>query len=358
MSQINISPKEVEVENLFAKLGFFTRSHIQIFPLDLKNNASDIDVFALRFNPYLNPEFNVIEVKEGRAKVTKLFQLYGFKSYFGNCNAYYIVSEVYDTIREISKNLGIRTLTHDRLLDLMYQELKRVEKRKRKIVDLDIRHIKKIVNYLSMIKKLDEELYWKYHYLWLETNPYKKFYHLQRLFGKARLANEKETHIQEAIAWYKRELFVLSLVTISLMAYDCIVVNPENLSTYVKDRFYNIGTSKEGKIKVEKGISMLVEQIERLSKGLIEIPPVEIIPSYVDSLLKSIILFMKDAPYVQSYILINDKVCRTNLKGESINIKEFTTADIQYKRITESNTLLLNILYEGDPIEVAFNDFI
>lgn len=349
---------EVEVDNLFAKLGFFTRNHIQIFPIDLKTNASDIDVFALRFNPYLTPEFNLIEVKEGKAKITKLFQLYGFKSYFGNSDAYYVVSEVYDTIREISRNLGIRTLTHERLLDLLNDELKRVERRKIRIVDLNINHMKKIINYLSILKKIDDELYWVYHYLWLEKNPYKKFFHLHRIFCRARQINEKDPGIQEAISWYKREIFMLALVTVGLMAHDCVVINPDDMKTYVKDRFYNIGTSKEGKAKVEKGISLLVEQVKKLSKGLIEIPPVEMIPPYVDDLLKSIVFYIKDSPYIQSYILVNNKTFRSNLKGESINIKEFTTSDIQYNRIKESNNLLLNVLYERGPIEVAFNDFV
>lgn len=358
MSQINISPKEVEVDNLFAKLGFFTRSHIQIFPLDLRNSASDIDVFAVRFNPYLIPEFNIIEVKEGRAKITKLFQLYGFKSYFGNCNAYYVAKEIYETVQEISKMLGIRTLSHDRLMALVYQELRRVEKKKKIFVDLDVSHIQKIVNYLSTIKGLDEELFWKYHHLWLEIDPYKKFYHLQRLFNKVRKIESNDNLAQEAIAWYKREIFTLSLVTISLMAYDCIDMNPSKIAAYVKDRFYNIGTSKEGKLKVEKGISKLVEQIEKLSKGLIEVPPVEIVPSYVKDLVKALILLITDAPYAQSYILINNNIYRTNLKGESKNLKEFTTADIQYKRLKELNNLVLNILYNGKPIDVAFNDFV
>ena len=358
MSQFNISPKEVEVDNLFAKLGFFTRSHVQIFPLDLKNNASDIDVLAIRFNPYLIPEFNIIEVKEGHAKVTKLFQLYGFKSYFRNCNAYYVAKEIYDTVLEISKSLGIRTLSHDRLMSLVRQELRRAEKRKKIFVDLDLSHITKVLNYLSVIKGLDQELFWKYHYLWLETNPYKKFYQLQRLFSKVKKLGSNRSLVQEATAWYKREIFTLALVTIGLMAYDCIDLDSSKLFSHVEDRFYNIGTSKEGKLKVEQGISTLVEQIEKLSKGLIKVPAVEIVPSYVEDLVKLLALLIKDAPYVQSYFLINNNIYRTNLRGESRNLKEFTTADVQYQRMKELNNLLLKVLYDGDPIDVTFNDFV
>jgi len=358
LSRYNISPKEAEVDNLFARLGFFTRSHIQIFPSDFKTNASDIDVLAIRFNPYLIPEFNVIEVKEGRSKVTKLFQLYGFKSYFGNCNAYYVAEEIYDTVIEVSKKLGIRTLSHSRLMTLVHQELKRAERRKRIFVDLDVGHLEKIMDYLSIIKKFDEELFWKYHYLWLEKNPYKKFYQLQRLFRKTRDVDTHKGSTGEAIAWYKREIFSLSLVTAALMAYDCIDLRSEDLFSYVENKFYNVGTSKEGKLKVQEGISTLTEQIEKISQGLIKVPKVEIVPSYVEDLVRLLNILIMDAPYVQSYLLINNNIHRTNLRGESKNLNEFTSAEIQYKRLVELNGLLLKVLYEGGPAEVVFNDFV
>lgn len=358
MSKYNISTKEAEVDNLFARLGFFTRSHIQVFPIDLRTSASDIDVLAIRFNPYLIPEFNLIEVKEGSSKVSKLFQLYGLKSYFGNSNAYYVVEGTYDTVVEISKHLGIRTLSHSRLMTLVRKELKRAERRKRIFVDLDESHIRKTVDFLSLIKKLDQELYWRYHYLWLETDPYKKFYDLQRLFKKVREADTSEDPTKEAIAWYKREIFTLSVVAVGLMAYDCIDLESDTLYSYVENRFYNIGTSKEGKLKIEKGISMLVEQIEKLSEGQIKVPKTEIVPSYVQNLVKLLTLFIMDTPYVQSYLLIDNSIYRTNLRGESKNLKEFTSADIQYRRMKELNELLLKVLYEGEPTEIVFNDFV
>jgi len=358
LTQYNISPKEAEVDNLFSKLGFFTRSHIQIFPLDFKTNASDIDILAIRFNPYLTPEFNLIEVKEGRSKVSKLFQLYGFKSYFQSCNAYYVAAEIYDTVIEISRRLGVRTLSHERLRTLVHQELRRAERRKRAFVDMDTSHIRKTVDFLTMIKKMEQELFWRYHYLWLETNPYKKFYQLQRLFRKTREVETSGNDAKEAIAWYKRELFTLSLIAACLMAHDCIDLDPDIRLSYVEDRFYNIGTSKEGKLKVEEGISMLIEQIDKISQGSIEVPKVEIVPSYVKDLAELVTLLIMDAPYVQSYLLINNNIYRTNLRGESKNLEEFTSADIQYRRMKELNDLLLKVLYEGDPVEIVFNDFV
>lgn len=358
MSHYNISPKEIEVDNLFAKLGFFTRSHIQIFPLDLRNNASDIDVLAIRFNPYLIPELNIIEVKEGHSKVTTLFQLHGFRTYFGNCNAYYVAEELYDTVIEASRKLGIRTLSHNRLMTLVRQELRRAEQAKKIFVDLELRHIEQIIDYLTTIKKIDEELYWKYHYLWLETNPYRKFYQLQRLFRKSRDLKTNGDLACKAIAWFKREIFCLSMVTAGLMAYDCIDLDSSELFSHVEDRFYNVGTSKEGKLKVQEGISRLVEQIEKISEGLIKPPNIEIVPSYVENLVRLLSIFIMDAPYVQSYFLVINNVYRTNLRGETKNLKEFTSADIQHRRLMELNGLLLKILYEGEPAEVFFNDFV
>jgi len=358
MSQVSISPKEAEVDNLFSKLGFFTRAHIQIFPSDFKASASDIDVLAVEFNPYLIPEFNIIEVKEGPAKITTLFQLYGFKTYFGNCNAYYVAREIYGTTLEISRRLGIRTLSHDRLVSLVGQQLRRAKERKRISVDLETTHLGSVINYLSAIRQMDPELFWRYHYLWLEKNPYDKFYQLQRLFGKVRKLESSEEPARKATAWYKREIFILALLSLCLMAQDCIDIDSAGIFPYVEDRFYNIGTSKEGKLKVEKGISILVEQIEKLSHGLIKAPMVEILPSYVEDLARLVKLLVKDAAYAQSYLSIDNNVHRTNLREESKNLKEFTTSEFQYQRMRELNGLLLDILYEGDPIEVVFNDFV
>jgi len=355
-----VSEKEIEVANLFSRLGYFTRCHIQIFPIEFKTQASDIDVFATRFDSHLSPEMDLIEVKEGYGKVTELFQLLGFKTYFHPSQAYLVAKDVMETTLQISKKLGVQAATFDRLREIVERDLKLAEERKRISVDLTYADIERVIDYLSIIKRSQDELFWRYHYLWLEVDPYEKFYHLQSLFARSLdLENRtKNEQLSKALEWYKQELFCLSLFGAILIAYDCIGLNQDQVLRFIEDRFYNVGTSKEGKQKVKKGIETLVEQIDKLSKGMIKVAPVEVIPSYVKDLAILVKFLIKNAPFVQSYLLVDDNVQKTNLKGGSKSFKEFTTLEIQAKRVEEMNGILLKILYEGKPISITFNDFI
>ena len=361
MTQVKISgiEEEVTVSNLFTKLGYFTRFHITIFPLDFKNPASDIDVFSIRFNSQLVPDINLIEVKGGKGKVPTLFQLYGFKTYFCNSGAYLIAEELYETTIDVAKKLGVKVLTFDRLKKLTTRDISWKTGKKSITVSLKGIHGQYIVDFLNIIReKLDAELFWKYHYLWLETRPYEKFYHLKRLFTKAGslFPSKAGKKLREAFAWYRRELFVLSFLAAIQIASDCIDLKEDRVDEYVRNRFYNIGTTKEGKVKVQRGLERLLEQVKELTKGEIEIPPIEIIPAYVEDLLTLVKLIIENAPFVQSYLTINENISRTNLIGLSKNLKEFTTAKIQWESIRKINKLLLKILHQG-PISIDFNDF-
>jgi len=359
LSTDGLSKREVDVDNLFSRLGYFTRFHIQVFPIDFKNNASDIDVYAVRFSSHLNPDLKLIEVKEGYGTVTDLFQLFGFKSYFQESEAFLIAQKIHDTTREIAKNLGVSVFTFDRLKELVRSELEWIEERKRISVDLDLEHLKKTINYLRIIKSLDEELFWTYHYLWLETNPFRKLSHLQRLFSKARILEDNANKVaSDALDWYLREIFCLSLLASVGVAFDCIDLRQSQVFPYIENKFYNIGSTKEGKLKVKEGIDKLAEQIEKLSKGMIKVPSIDLVPTYVDNLSKLVDKLMRNAAFVQSYLLIDNNVFRINLKGETRNLKEFTTSEIQYKTVREINNLMLKVLYEGNAIDVTFKDFV
>lgn len=354
-----LSPKEIEIENLFCKLGYFTRSHIQVFPIDLKNSASDIDVFAVKLSPYLKPDLKLIEVKEGYGTATSLFQLYGFKSYFQASQAYLVAQRMHNTTREISKSLGIDVFTFDRLKSLVASEVEWMEQKKRTIIELDISHMKKIAEYLAAVKSLNEELFWAYHYTWLITDPYKKFNDLQRLFSKTgNLVTDEKTNDFEAISWFKRELFCLALLSAAYIASDCIDLENDKLFQYIENRFYNIGGSKEGKLKVKEGIEKLSEQIEQLSKGMVKVPPVHVIQTYVPNLVKLVGLLIKNAPYVQSYLTVDNNIFRADLKRENRNLTTFASSDAQYRIIRETNNLMLKIMYEGNPVEMTFKDFV
>jgi hypothetical protein len=142
------------------------------------------------------------------------------------------------------------------------------------------------------------------------------------------------------------------------MASDCISLKPDQITQYVQDKFYNIGSSKEGKLKVRKGIATLVEQIDKLSKGMVKAKPIEVIPGYVSNLIGLVLFLIRNAPYVQSYLLVDSNVQKISLKGKSKRFAEFANSELQSKKIEEMNSNLLNILYEGKPISIIFNDFI
>jgi hypothetical protein len=355
-----ISEKEIEVANLFSRLGYFVRCHLQIYPTDLRNQASDIDVFAARFDSHLTPETNLVEVKEGYSKPTELFQLFGFKTYFHPNTTYLICKEILEPTLQISKKLDIRALSFDRLHEIVERDLKFAAERKSTVVELERSDIEKTIDYLLIIKKNQDELFWRYHYLWLETNPYSRFYSLQSLFSKS-LNLEEEIHekeLVEALHWYGQELFCLSLLDAISIASDCISLNQNQVTQFIQDRFYNIGTSKEGKLKVRKGIATLVEQIDKLSKGMIKMAPIEVIPGYVGNLISLVLFLIKNAPYVQPYLLVDSNVQKINLKGKSKRFTEFATSELQSKKIEEMNSRLLDILYEGKPISMIFDDFV
>lgn len=359
MSQKAISPKEIEVTNFFSKLGYFTRCHLQIFPLDMKNSASDIDVLSIKFDKHLNQDKILAEVKEGHGKISELFQLFGFKTYFRQCSAYLICKEVLDTTLKVSKKLDIRAITFERLTEIVVKDLN-FESKNSIFVELLLEDVEKIIENLGAIKEAREDLYWKYHYLWLEVDPYKRFYQYQFLFAKAQelLEGEQSQEKLKALNWYKQELFCLSLTAAIEIAFDCININQNKLAEYIQDKFYNIGTSKEGKLKIKKGIDTLVDQIAKLSDGKLMVSSVEIIPGYVSNLVLLIEFLIRNSPYVQSYLLMDSNLQKINLKGKSKNFREFALQEIQSKRIEELNVLLLKILYDGRPIKQTFEDFV
>jgi hypothetical protein len=250
-------------------------------------------------------------------------------------------------------------MTFARLKELVAQDLEWMAEKRKTVVELGLEHLRKIIEFLKAIKAVDEELYWVYHHLWLETDPYRKFYSLQRLFSKARgLSPDSKGPASEAFSWYKRELFCLSLISSINIAYDCIDLEATQIPSYTEGKFLNLGISKEGKMKVKEGFMKLSEQIDKLSKGAVKVPPMEIVPPYVGDLGNLTQLLIRNAPFVHSYLLIDNDIFRANLKGETRNLKEYTNIPIRYRMIKEVNQILLRILYQREPIEMTFKDFV
>jgi hypothetical protein len=355
-----ISEKEIEVSNLFSKLGYFTRCHLQIYPTDLKNNASDIDVIAIKHDSHLVPETILIEVKEGYGRVSELFQVFGFKSYFQPTTTYLVSREILEVTKHISKKLGIHALTFERLNEIVQKDLRYATERKWLSVPLERKDLERIIDHLLAIKKMHEDLYWKYHYLWLETDPYLKLFSLQNLFSLSRdLENaSKETDVKEAIEWYQQEIFCLSVLATLSIAYDCMDLAGKDISEYIQDRFYNIGTSKEGKMKVKRGVDTLIQLIDKLSKGSVKVDPIEVIPNYVDSIVDLVKFIISNSSYIQYYLTIDSNVQKLNLKGKGDNFRHLAVSELQSEMVEKLNTKVLSILYNGKPVSMTFKNFV
>jgi hypothetical protein len=359
-AKYEISEKELEVANLFSMIGYFTRCHLQIYPVDLKNNASDIDVLGIKFDNRLTTETVLVEVKEGYGKVSELFQFFGFKSYFQPNDAYLITKNILDVTRHTSKKLGIHALTFKRLKEIVEREVRYAEERELKSVSLERKDLEKIIDNLLIIKKSQEDLYWKYHYLWLEVDPYLRLFNLQSMFSASRELEEKlkSKEETEALEWFQQEIFCLTIIAAVSIASDCIDLEQDQIDSFVQDKFYNIGTSKEGKLKVKKGVEKIVGLIDKLSQGTIKVDPIEVIPQYVDGLIDLVKFVIANSAYIQYYITIDSNVQKLNLKGKGDNFRNLAISELQAKMVEKLNTQMLWILYKGKPISMIFKNFV
>ena len=111
--------EEIIVANLFAKLGYFTRFHIQIYPEEGDTGQlSDIDVFTIKFDNLLMPTKNIIETKRSSDKVSALFQLYGFRKYFDNCNVFFVNKKSSNRNFKVANKLDIKAYSISRFKNL------------------------------------------------------------------------------------------------------------------------------------------------------------------------------------------------------------------------------------------------
>ncbi|MDR2720383.1 MAG: hypothetical protein LBC03_06245 [Nitrososphaerota archaeon] len=359
-TKYKISEKEIEVANLFSKIGYLVRCHLQIYPVDLKNNASDIDVLAMKFNHRLTPETVLVEVKEGYGKVSEFFQFFGFKSYFHPDATYFVCNNILEVTRQISKKLGIHALTFKRLNEIVERDVRKAEELKLTDVPLDVKDIEKIMDNLLTIKKKHEDLYWKYHYLWLEVDPYLRLFNLQSMFFTSCELDDKfkSQEEMEALEWFQQELFCLTIIATVLIAYDCIDLEQDQIGAFIQDKFYNLGTSKEGKLKVKKGVEQLISLIDKLSPGAAKVDSIEVIPQYVDTLVDLVKFVISNSAYIQCYIIIDSNIQKLTLKGKGDNFRKLVTSKVQSEKIEKLNTQILKILYKNKPISMTFKNFV
>jgi hypothetical protein len=93
------------------------------------------------------------------------------------------------------------------------------------------------------------------------------------------------------------------------------------------------------------------------TQGKIKAPDVEIVPSYLGDLAQTVRLIIENAPFVQSYLLLDEVVYRNHLHGQSKNIRDFASRDVQRESVTQLNASFLKVLH-GSSVPSIFNDFV
>lgn len=341
---------EANVSNMFIKMGYFTRSHIQIYPSDSTQKVSDIDVFGIKFDRYLKKHVVLAEVKSSSNKISDLFKLFGFKTYFNDPDTYFISDKIGDVFLNTAKKLDINAVTFKK-----FREMTKIGP----IVEEEFteKDISMIEQFLRIIRdQRNSEIFWRYHYLWLELNPYAKFSQIQQLFSKTMDASEKTIDL----LWLRKELFLHSFLTHLEIVSDCIGIDEEKLYKYVEDKFFDIGTPKEGKLKIKQGVDLLLSTIKKIAEShgqQIDLPTIEVIPKYISDLVFLIKRTIKNAEYVNEYLKLNDLIYRTNLHGKDTGVDAITKNKTQMSELKNTNDILLRILHEG-PIKHDFNNFV
>lgn len=344
------SKEEIQVSNLFSKLGYFTRSHIQIYPEEGDTSQiSDIDVFTIKFDNMLLPTKNIIETKRSSDKVSALFQLFGFRKYFDECNVFFVNKGPSHKNFKVANKLNIKAYSFNRLKQLTKKD------QTYKSIDLTYENGQNLIKYLKRIKKIKKSLYWNYHYLWIEKNPFRKLNEIQEMFKETEDLYNKFSE-DEAFLWFRSELFLMAFLTVIEISSKCIALDNYYINNFIKDQFYNLGTSKQRKLEIKVAVDTLLKIIKENMDEEIDLT-LELIPDWIDLLTKIVKTMIKNARYINAYLLVNENVHKSQIIGNPKNIIEFTYNELERDIISSINTDLLKILHK-EHIKTDFNNFV
>ena len=350
MSQLErVLKSEVSVSNIYDQLGYFTRYHIDIYPDEgSTTKVSDIDVIAIKHDASLSKEISIIEVKEQSNKFSDLFKLYGFKTYFGDCNSVFVTNKIHPRTIPIADELNIKLLTFSKLKEIsdLFENVS--------YEPIDEKYGVKLNNYLKEVKNIDQALFWRYNYLWIELNPFKRFYLIYKLFQKTIEHYEKE-HNKEEFTWYRRELYILSYLCAIEIASKCMSIDKNILETYIENNFLNIGMPMESKIKIKESLDSIVEEIKKIGLDF-DFEELELTPKYVRLMYELVLFMIRSSKYLHGNLLVNETLNRRITKGDNVHISELIS-EPAFKKISEMNSKLLLLLH-NDAILPDFSNFI
>lgn len=342
--------EEILVANLFAKLGYFSRFHIQIYPEEGETGQiSDIDVFAIKYDDLLLQTKNIIETKRSSDKVSAIFQLYGFREYFEDSNAFFINKKSSDRNLKIANKLNIKIYSY-----ALFNNLTKSDQTY-KTIELSYEDGKNLINYLNSIKQIDKALFWNYHYLWIEKNPFRKFNDIQELFKITEDLYDKFSS-EEAFLWFRRELFLLAFLSVMEIAAKCIALDNYQIIRFIEDQYYNLGTSKQRKLEIKSAIDFLLTKLNENSEDEIKLE-LDLIPPWIHILTKIVKILIKNAKYSNAYLLVNENVYKSYLIGNPKNISIYAYNELENKIISSINKDLLKILHK-EHIKTDFNHFL
>ena len=349
MSQIaKVLSEELKIANIFNKLGYFTRFHINIYPFETTTKVSDIDVFAIKFDESLLPNVILIEVKEQSNKFSDLFKLYGFKKYFGDCKAVFVTGKVHPRTIPVADILNINLMSFDKLKELV-KNVNGFE-----IEPLSVKDGLLLFDNLKSIKDIDHELYWNYHYLYVERDPFKRFFYLQKMFEKTSSFMGAD-NVNNSLLWFRKELFMLSFLAIIEISAKSIGIDDQILESYIESNILNVGIPFESKQKFKSNLNILITEIKKIGLKL-DIEDIQITPKYLPDLIKIVKKFIRSGKYVQSYLQINEIIYRLSLKSIEKHISEIVS-EKKYAVMSEINSIVLKILH-NNTIESDFSIFL
>ena len=152
----------------------------------------------------------------------------------------------------------------------------------------------------------------KYHYLWLERDPFSRFIHIQNIFSKTnQVLNENSP--QSDLHWFRSEVFMQGFLCCMEMASECFILEPGYISQYVKNKIFHVGIPKEGKLKIKEGIDNLLSVLKTIPTDGpdIVIPSFEIMPDFIDNLIKLVSHLTRKSLFLQKYLMANDLIYRS-----------------------------------------------
>jgi hypothetical protein len=340
--------KETEVSNFFSSQGYFTRPHVQLYPKE--GQISDIDVLCIRFDNQLVEQRTIIEVKSSNDSYSTIFQLYGLKTYFGNCDAFFVCDKIGLNTLKITKELGIKVFSFKTLNKIAEKDMKL------KSIELKPAHLLKIHDlFLKKVKSINSNLFWGYNDIWLERNPYLKLYKIQGLF---KLTEDvfQDNAGDESFLWFRKELFMLSLVSVYEIASDCIELDPKLIDEYLEEKYYNLGIPRDKKMQLKEGIDKLVSLFEEREGIHLDIT-FEIIPKWIPILSGCVKKIISTSKYAQKNLLLNERIFKSFLIEDPKSIEEITNNRTRLDIVTKLNTEVLKILH-NQQIKPDFEFFI